>query len=497
MGRWKDAFFMEVWKHLLARNNRPEPLSQLNAPASGNYGIKHAWADLQTNAREERMKKADGVKVVLSERPDLFLLTPNACGHPCIQLTLAAQSFDPMEGIPATSLVASINQAAKDIEAALASPGDMSNLAAFGGDTGSSSMPASPGSPPPMPATGPGSALAALADAQLGGGEKHSWDELSMDGSTSASKKKKAKTTPQLPPGMNKRGLYMDLVWTPTLAAVKDREDRMEKEMARALLHAAEQYRGMETAVSKLGFDFKVARLKKENQFKNEKLLDIIKRHTEVFELVSDGQGGFNVNILPGALSVLYTSEELEMKQRAEAMLPQKIERPYNIRERMQALRIEVIHALHHRGGMANIQELGQEPGVQQAKQNIAQAKKLQDFVKLFPLNFVLQTVEGGSIIQLLSYSVEDRSMIDASVQQNMGAFGKGSKGCSKGFGKGAPPPRFGERSFSQYGSSSRGVPLSESRFGSSSSRGFSGGGSSDRFGGGFSSSPAPAPAPW
>jgi len=527
MGRWKDAFYLEVWKHLLTRNNHPEPLSQLNAPTAGYYGIKNAWGDLQANAREERMKKATGLKVVLSDRPDLFQLTPNAAGHLCIQLTRAAQSFDPQEGVPAVSVVASINQAAKDIEAALA--GDAA-LAAMGGATGSMSGIAAMGGgssiDSAIAAMGGGSALAAMGGATMGGTtigggdmggfppmmalpsdgsasppasvvdpllqmaelidgprpDKHEWAELYADpASAAAAKKKKAKTTTQPPPGMNKRGLYMDLVWTPTLAAVKEREERLEKEMARALLHAAEQYRGQDTAVSKLGFDFKVARIKKDNHFKNEKLLDILKRHPDVFELVPDGQGGFNVLIQPGALGVLYTDEELEAKNKAEAMLPPKLENPYNIRERMQALRIEVIHALHHRGGASLVQELGQEPGVQQAKQTIAQAKKLQDFVKLFPHNFILHAVDSGSIIQLLSYDVADRSMIDQSVQQNIG-FGKGSKCGGKG-GKGMPPRSFGGGGYSSQ-FSFRGTPMRDS-LSSFGSRGGSGG---------FSSAPAPPP---
>ncbi|CAK0877617.1 unnamed protein product [Prorocentrum cordatum] len=125
---------------------------------------------------------------------------------------------------------------------------------------------------------------------------------------------------------------YYDLIWTPRVGAAKEREKRKEWAMARALYEAVDSYDGEIVAVGQLGSDFKVAQLKKDPQFTNEKLIDILKRYEEVFEVIVDSTRGHVARLQPGAQVALPDAEEALAAaiSEAELMLPEKMRYPQN-----------------------------------------------------------------------------------------------------------------------------------------------------------------------
>merc|ERR1712187_999956 len=134
-----------------------------------------------------------------------------------------------------------------------------------------------------------------------------------------------------------------------------------------ALFEAVENCPADKIALPQLGSDYKIAQLRKDPLFKNEKLLDLIKRYEDVFELVPDDRTNtrFAVRLQPGAAAALLDDEEINARIDAEALLPQRIEDPVSVKDKIQALRIELIHALHRRGGRSPMNELLQEPRIQ------------------------------------------------------------------------------------------------------------------------------------
>jgi len=244
---------------------------------------------------------------------------------------------------------------------------------------------------------------------------------------------------------------YYDLLWTPRVEAARERERRKEWAMVRALYEAVDSYDGEIVTISQMGIDYKVAQLKKDPQFKDEKLGDILKRYEEVFEVIFDSTRGCVARLQPGAQMALPDAEEALAAaiSEAELMLPERIRSPTNVRDRMQALRIELVHALHRRGGHAAPQELGQEHRVQKVKANIAQAKKLIDFVKLFPTNFdITYDEKKEATLTLISFDCNDSSMIDMSLMRNNAAFSSSGYGPQRnsrfpqgGGGRPAPFP--------------------------------------------------------
>jgi len=257
---------------------------------------------------------------------------------------------------------------------------------------------------------------------------------------------KKEKLTPAAKAkAKGKNGYYMDLIWTPAIQAQKDKEKEKEDEFAQALYTAFEMQGSASVALSQLGADYKVAQLKKDIHFKNTRLLDILKQYDEIFELFPDGAGGWTVRLQPGAEAALPggvgATSFAEECQAMSAMLPERLDDPRNVKEKMQALRIELLHALHRRGGKVPLQELGQEPRVQQRKTGLHQAKKLIDFLRVFPLNFVIQADATQMIVEIGSLDVSDQNMIERSIltnQQTMNPYvikGKGKGGFYSGYG--------------------------------------------------------------
>lgn len=208
----------------------------------------------------------------------------------------------------------------------------------------------------------------------------------------------------------------------------------METRMVWALYDAVQQYSGTGMAsVSQLGADFKVSLLKKEAQFRTTKLQDILLSFEELFELRNDS-GNVMVSLIEGGEEFLpdldeHLVEEIQESTRSDQELPERIHSPGSAKERMQALRIEIIHALHRRGGKAEAQGLGQDHLVQQCKERIYQARKLSDFLRIFPKNFGLTTSDaGGFIVELLEAGVADQTMIENSIQRNQDSYNSSSR---------------------------------------------------------------------
>merc|ERR1712224_1051498 len=94
------------------------------------------------------------------------------------------------------------------------------------------------------------------------------------------------------------------------MGAAKEREKRKEWSMVRALYEAVDNYDGEIVTISQMGTDCKVAQLKKDPQFVNEKLLDILNRYEEVFEVVMDSTRGHVAKLKAGAQVAMPDAEE-------------------------------------------------------------------------------------------------------------------------------------------------------------------------------------------
>lgn len=190
--------------------------------------------------------------------------------------------------------------------------------------------------------------------------------------------------------------------------------------MVRALFTAIEMHNGKCVTLSQLGSDYKVSQLKKDNMWKSVRLLDILEAYEDIFELVPDGSsGGWQVKLQPGAEAALPDAEEfMEREMNEQEALPPRIDNPKSQFEKMQSLRIELLYALARRGNKVQLQELGQEPRVQRVKQSLHQAKKLIEFIRMFPSNFKVTADDSQMLIEVTSTSVSDQSMIDRAIQR-------------------------------------------------------------------------------
>lgn len=198
---------------------------------------------------------------------------------------------------------------------------------------------------------------------------------------------------------------------------------QIRDEMARAMYTALKLCASSKTDavnISQLGSDVQVQQLRKDPRLKKVKLVDLLCEYPNIFELVDNG--GWHVRLMEDA--------ELALPQRvagdvapagggdvlpdsSQSQLPDKIENPTNPGERLQALRIELIHSLHRRNGRANPSELGAEGGVQRARKALTTGKKGQSllvWVSAFPDNFSMNWNPhfGYHEISLESMSVED-----------------------------------------------------------------------------------------
>lgn len=236
--------------------------------------------------------------------------------------------------------------------------------------------------------------------------------------------KRQTRSSTYCPPGKGKgkgkHGFYSDLFWTPLIAQALAIERKKDSEMVRALFTAIEMHNGKCVTLSQLGSDYKVSQLKKDNMWKSVRLLDILEAYEDIFELVPDGSsGGWQVKLQPGAEAALPDAEEfMEREMNEQEALPPRIDNPKSQFEKMQSLRIELLYALARRGNKVQLQELGQEPRVQRVKQSLHQAKKLIEFIRMFPSNFKVTADDSQMLIEVTSTSVSDQSMIDRAIQR-------------------------------------------------------------------------------
>ncbi|CAL1158156.1 unnamed protein product [Cladocopium goreaui] len=380
----------EVWKHLQSVPQNKVPLSSVTTPKA----VKDAWAELQTTGSTEGVTKTAVLKSVLGERADLFEFAGDT-----IELTEAAQMMNPTDGLPDNILT--VAGGLEGYETKVAEE-----------EVNSVVVDAAPGEAP-------------RAVGQVGGGRKA-----------------RMRTSTYIPPGKGKgkgkTGLYSDMFWTPLIAQALAIERKKDSEMVRALFTAIELHSGKCVTLSQLGSDFKVSQLKKDNMWKSVRLLDILEAYEDIFELVPDNtMGGWQVKLQPGAEAALPDVEEyMEREIREQDALPPRIENPRTAFDKMQSLRIELLYALQRRGNKVQLQELGQEPRVQKVKQSLHQAKKLIEFIRMFPTNFKVSSDDSQMIIEVISPSVSDQSMIDRALQrlnQDSGDRGKGSRKDARG----------------------------------------------------------------
>jgi len=440
MGRLKDTLHLEVWKHLKTQPQCRTLLLALNSPGIGGgrqgpQEIRHAWQELKTNGKAdgEKMNKTTGLQAVLMERPDLFQSETNEKGHLLISIRETARELSPEEVVVPRLMVESAGEAepgsggfSAEQEALQAS------LAASLQDFDAEGWQADQEEPAPAESA----ASTAARHEPLAKKQRTDFQGRADPRSGKGIGSGKGGTK-------GKNGLFQDIVWTPAIAAAKAEEKRKDAAIVRALFNAIEMHGGgvggSAVTLSQIGSDYNVAQLKKESKFKKMKLLDILKFYEDVFELTPDGvTGGYVVKLHPGAEAALPDAETFfggEIEE-SDLMLPERLEDPRSLKEKMQALRVELIHALHRRGRKVALQELGQEPKVQQSKSLLHKAQKLIDFIKLFPDNFAMINDDASMIIELVSMDVYDQSMIDASLLKNsmsmsMASKFKGGKGRS------------------------------------------------------------------
>eukprot|EP00927_Polykrikos_kofoidii_P045920 TRINITY_DN4007_c0_g1_i1.p1 TRINITY_DN4007_c0_g1~~TRINITY_DN4007_c0_g1_i1.p1 ORF type:complete len:724 (+),score=104.44 TRINITY_DN4007_c0_g1_i1:360-2531(+) len=199
-------------------------------------------------------------------------------------------------------------------------------------------------------------------------------------------------------------------------------------EIARGLFSAVELCgaKGEGISLSQVGTDVKVMKLRKDPHFKNVRLTDIIREYPNVFDLYLNGPAGWYVKLKEEAEIALPMREAGEsapmgggdvLPDPEELLLPDKLLDPESLSDKMQAMRIEIMHALQRRNGRAQTHQLGQEPGVQKMKRELLQAnKRLIDLVGIFPKNFsVARDEEDGKLyVYLESKDVEDKSPIES-----------------------------------------------------------------------------------
>jgi len=403
MGPLKDALYMEVWRHLQSMPKCQTLLMALTHPISGSQAIRTCWNELKNNGVDEGISKQTDLQSVLGDRADIFFITNTDRETQLVGLTEGAQALEPSKGIPEYVYPPAMGTQAHAADALAAE----------------------------------GNALAAQLTALVAGvpGLPQALAVLERPAKAPRTAKGKGKSIGG-PDNWN-GWCFTDIVWTPELQQKKSQEKQKETQLVRALYRAMDMHVGKSVTLSQLGSDFKVAELKKDPHFKNWRLLDIL--NDNVFELVPDRAsgvtGGIMVKLQPGAEAALPDADlAAEQVNEAELLLPERIENPRGTKDRVQALRIELIYALQRRGGKTAIQELGQEPRVQKTKAELRSTRKLVDWVRIFPNNFKImpEKTDGNIMVEMCSADVGDTSMIDRALNPDRPSTpSKGPKGNS------------------------------------------------------------------
>eukprot|EP00929_Paragymnodinium_shiwhaense_P006763 TRINITY_DN110723_c0_g1_i1.p1 TRINITY_DN110723_c0_g1~~TRINITY_DN110723_c0_g1_i1.p1 ORF type:complete len:550 (-),score=122.92 TRINITY_DN110723_c0_g1_i1:190-1839(-) len=434
MGQFKDKLFLEVWKFLLKQRGYQTLLSGLNAPRDGRAGVRAAWKELCNNRPAEGLRNKTGIRDVLMERPDLFVFGESKA-HPCVELSELGKDANPSKGLPEF----------KDENWTYSY-----EVTSTGGGGSSLLPPVLPEGQEPVMEDG------VIMDDEEGGGAEAGGEALDAEvgeavqtafkvgrlskGATTSlaalvtGQTQKPKPEPVLDPknilpsmkwdfgfpGWNMRlNQYNDIVWTPQVADEKMSVVKKEWSLCRALFRVIAAYGGGPVPMSQACSHYSVQELKKDPVFKAMKLIEFCKLYPAIFNLVPDQGGGVGYMVYnqPDGEQNLPGDASLEDQSVNELLssLPPVINDPEYPRDKIQALRIELIHTLANRGSKLPLPEIGQDPRVQKAKGVVSQAKKIIEFIRAFPMNFLVTEVPQVQV-ELLSADVEDESPIDTMV---------------------------------------------------------------------------------
>lgn len=190
---------------------------------------------------------------------------------------------------------------------------------------------------------------------------------------------------------------------------------------------------GSGVIVSNLGTHPKVQEAKKQDCFNKMRLSEIIDANSDLFDVdkADTAQGKWLIKLNEGAV------EKVGAEAPDTSDLPEPIEESHDKAEALQAVRIEMIHALSKRGGSAQLNDIGQEPNLNGHRMKWFKKAKFVDIVHMFPTNFTATDQgHGNFMIELLSTDVSDDG--EPTMKEKILASG-GGKGKGKGKGGGFP----------------------------------------------------------
>jgi len=227
-------------------------------------------------------------------------------------------------------------------------------------------------------------------------------------------------------------------IWAevPPMEDLSDEDREKAIALCRALYEACLGFGQEGCTVPQLGSHYKVQQLKKDPCFNRQRLVDILRRHEDVFELTTTEGGGHQVHLQPGAMAACPGEAPIAPPMLSCESLPPLLENIETAEERFQALRINVVHSLFKRGGKAVLHDLGQDPKIVELRKQILNGRSLLQFIKVFPFNFGIEDMGNGNFtIDLSSLDVSETSMIKDAAEEFATEFVRGLKGTGKGKG--------------------------------------------------------------
>eukprot|EP00929_Paragymnodinium_shiwhaense_P006292 TRINITY_DN10949_c0_g1_i1.p1 TRINITY_DN10949_c0_g1~~TRINITY_DN10949_c0_g1_i1.p1 ORF type:complete len:558 (-),score=88.63 TRINITY_DN10949_c0_g1_i1:134-1807(-) len=476
MGVFKDKLFLEVWKFLLKQRDKSSLLSGINAPREGRHGVRAAWKDICDNRPAEGLKTKTGMRDVLYDRPDLFnIFGPQQ--HASVQLTELALSVDPRDGLPAYASAEPEFEIGSTLPPVIPEGAGASFIdepeSGDDDDGGSGAATSSGGLMKPLQVGRVSSGGAGLDSDQmaalasfLGDGEDEPKAEPKVGIQTTIKKIGKEKREIELTaknilpsakwdfdfPALNARtGQYGDIVWTPQLGEEKRNAEKKEWTMVKAVFDVIQLYGGGPVQMTQACSHYKVQAVKKEPPFKTMKMVDFCKLYPQVIEILPEENGqGFLAKVVPGAKDHFPVDLDLGEEHGSEIMsnLPKFILNAETPHDKIQALRIEIIHSLANRGSNLLLTDIGHDPRVQQAKREVSALKKVTEFIRMFPKNFRL-TEAPPMTVELISTDIEDTSAISEALKTKsfrdtpmMAEYQASQRASGPGRGGGSGPPQ-------------------------------------------------------